>query len=305
MKVRSLKVCFRQGFQGIWRNRLMVLVSILTVSACLFILGVVYSIVANVRAFTQDLDDSLGIIAFLSENVEEETIPELLEQIRGMENVKEVTYVSADQAWTDFKDMMGFEEQLGDRMIARLDADNPLAGSASFKIFLNEPSAQEEFIRQVEVMPQFRKLRYSEETADVLSSLTNMVTLVGLGLIILLVFIAILLISNTIKLSVFVRRKEIGIMKYIGATNSFVKIPFVVEGMIIGVLGAIIPIILMYFSYGAIVNLLTQQFNTFTNLVHFLDVNTIILQMIPIFLCVGLVVGMLGSLFSIRKYLRV
>ena len=123
--------------------------------------------------------------------------------------------------------------------------------------------------------------------------------------ILLLVFIAILLISNTIKLSVFVRRTEIGIMKYIGAKDSFVKIPFVVEGMIIGVLGAVLPAILIYVSYGSIVNIVMQQFSTFTQLIHFISANTILIQLIPIFLVVGIVVGVLGSTLSLRKYLKV
>lgn len=305
MKIRSLKVCMRQGIQGIRRNRLMVLASVLTVSACLFILGIVFCIVINVRSFTSDLDDSLGVIAFLSDNVTEEAIPTLVEQIQGMENVREVNYVSAQQAWEEFKQMMDFQDQLGEETLSRLDQDNPLANSASLQIYLEDPAGQSAFIHQMESLPQIRKLRYSEETADVLASLSNMVTWIGLGLIILLVLIAILLISNTIKLSVFFRKTEIGIMKYIGATNSFVKIPFVVEGMIIGLLGSIIPTVILYFSYGAVVQVLDAQFNTFTSLISFVDVNTAILQIIPIFLGVGILVGVVGSAFSIRKYIRV
>ena len=287
MKIRSIRVCLKQGLQGIWRNRLMVLASVCTVSACLFILGIVYCLVANVQQFADDLDDSLGIIAFLSENVSEESVPTLVEQIRDMEGVKEVTYVSADEAWQNFKESMGFDDQLGEDTLAQLDQDNPLANSASL------------------AMPQIRSIRYAAETADVLANLSSMITWGGMALILLLVFIAILLISNTIKLSVFVRRTEIGIMKYIGAKDSFVKIPFIVEGMIIGVLGAVLPAILIYFSYGSIVNFVMQQFGTFTQLIHFISANTILIQLIPIFLAVGIVVGVLGSTLSLRKYLKV
>lgn len=305
MKIRSIRVCLKQGLQGIWRNRLMVLASVCTVSACLFILGIVYCLVANVQQFADDLDDSLGIIAFLSENVSEESVPALVEQIRGMEGVKDVTYVSADEAWQSFKESMGFDDQLGEDTIAQLDQDNPLANLASLEIYLYEAADQNDFVAQLQTMPQIRSIRYAAETADVLANLSSMITWGGMALILLLVFIAILLISNTIKLSVFVRRTEIGIMKYIGAKDSFVKIPFVVEGMIIGVLGAVLPAILIYFSYGSIVNIVMQQFSTFTQLIHFISANTILIQLIPIFLAVGIVVGVLGSTLSLRKYLKV
>ena len=305
MKIRSIRVCLKQGLQGIWRNRLMVLASVCTVSACLFILGIVYCLVANVQQFADDLDDSLGIIAFLSENVSEESVPTLVEQIRDMEGVKEVTYVSADEAWQNFKESMGFDDQLGEDTLAQLDQDNPLANSASLEIYLYEAADQNDFVAQLQTMPQIRSIRYAAETADVLANLSSMITWGGMALILLLVFIAILLISNTIKLSVFVRRTEIGIMKYIGAKDSFVKIPFIVEGMIIGVLGAVLPAILIYFSYGSIVNLVMQQVGTFTQLIHFISANTILIQLIPIFLAVGIVVGVLGSTLSLRKYLKV
>ena len=271
----------------------------------MFILGIVYCLVANVQQFADDLDDSLGIIAFLSENVSEESVPALVEQIRGMEGVKDVTYVSADEAWQSFKESMGFDDQLGEDTIAQLDQDNPLANSASLEIYLYEAADQNDFVAQLQTMPQIRSIRYAAETADVLANLSSMITWGGMALILLLVFIAILLISNTIKLSVFVRRTEIGIMKYIGAKDSFVKIPFVVEGMIIGVLGAVLPAILIYFSYGSIVNIVMQQFSTFTQLIHFISANTILIQLIPIFLAVGIVVGVLGSTLSLRKYLKV
>ena len=283
----------------------MVLASVCTVSACLFILGIVYCLVANVQQFTEDLDDSLGIIAFLSENVKEESVPELVAQISAIEGVKEVTYVSADEAWESFKESMGFSDQLGEDTIAKLDRDNPLSNSASLEIYLYEAADQDNFVAQLQTMPQIRSIRYAAEAADVLANLSSMITWGGMALILLLVFIAVLLISNTIKLSVFVRRTEIGIMKYIGAKDSFVKIPFIVEGMIIGVLGAILPAVLIYFSYGSIVDFVVQQFNTFTQLIHFIGANTILLQLIPIFLAVGIVVGVVGSTLSLRKYLKV
>lgn len=305
MKLRSIRVCVKQGMQGIWRNRLMVVASVLTVSVCLFILGVVFCLVANVRQFTEDLDDSLGIIAFLSENVTEESVPTLLEQVENMDGVKEVVYVSAEEAWERFKESMNFSEQFGEETMTQLDRDNPLANSASFQIYLYEASSQNDFVAALQTMPQFRRIIYSSTTADMLSNMSSLITWGGMALIMLLIFVAVLLISNTIKLSVFVRRTEIGIMKYIGAKNSFVKIPFVVEGMIIGVLGAVLPAILIYFSYNSMIQVVVQQFSGFSQLIHFINANTIVLQLLPIFFAVGIIVGVMGSTLSLRKYLKV
>ncbi len=306
MKLRSVRICFKQGFIGIHRNRWMVVASVLTVSACLFILGIVSAIVLNARNIAGDMDDQLGIVAFLSENVKEEAVPTLLEQVRGMEGVKQVEYISAEQAWDDFKEAMGFEEQLGGDLVSELDRDNPLAGSASFQIYVYDAAGQKAFVEQLSTMPQFRNIRYSEETADVLSDVSRVFTVGGAVLILLLVFISVLLISNTIKLSVFVRRNEIEIMKYIGAMDSFVKIPFVVEGVMIGLMGAVLPALIIYFSYDALIRIIREQFNTtFSQMIRFLDTGTLMTYLVPLFLGVGIIVGVLGSLFSLRKHLNV
>ncbi len=306
MKLRSVKVCVKEGLQGIRRNGWMVTASVLTVSACLFIFGIVYCIVMNVRSFTNNLDDNLGIVAFLSSKVSEESVPTLLDQIRKMDGVKEAQYISAEEAWESFKESMGFGEQLGTDMVNRLDQDNPLADSASFQIYLYDAGDQDAFVSQLKTMPQFRRIQYAAETAAVMSNINRVITIGGLVLILLLIVIAVLLISNTIKLSVYVRREEIEIMKYIGATDSFVRIPFVVEGIMIGILGSILPAVTIYFIYRAVLTLVVHQFNeTFSQMIHFLSMSEIMQMLIPAFLLVGIVVGILGSLFSLRKYLKV
>ena len=293
MKLHSYGVAVRQGLQGIHRNRWMVVASVLTVSACLFILGIVYCIVINVQAIADELDDNLGIVAFLSENVSEDSIPTLKAQVEQMEGVKEVVYVSA-------------EEQFGKDAIEQLDRDNPLANSASFQIYLYDAANQSAFVNHLKTLPQFRRIRYAAETAEVMANISRVITMGGLVLILLLVGIAILLISNTIKLSVYVRRNEVEIMKYIGATDAFVRTPFVVKGIIIGILGAILPALLIYFTYEALLALIVQQFTTsFSQMIHFMDTKSIMLSLAPIFLGVGIVVGVLGSLFSMQRYLKV
>ena len=196
--------------------------------------------------------------------------------------------------------------QFGKDAIEQLDRDNPLANSASFQIYLYDAANQSAFVNHLKTLPQFRRIRYAAETAEVMANISRVITMGGLVLILLLVGIAILLISNTIKLSVYVRRNEVEIMKYIGATDAFVRTPFVVEGIIIGILGAILPALLIYFTYEALLALIVQQFTTsFSHMIHFMDTKSIMLGLAPIFLGVGIVVGVLGSLFSMQRYLKV
>ena len=153
--------------------------------------------------------------------------------------------------------------------------------------------------------PYVRKVSYSQNASRALSSFAALVTYVGAALIGFLIFIALLLITNTIKLSVYIRKREINIMKYIGATDAFVRLPFVIEGMLIGILGAIIPTALIYIGYDSLIRLVESRFNAISSLFEFLSVSTIMQMLIPIFLILSVGVGIIGSSISMRKHLKV
>ena len=305
MRIRTIKVCLKDGCKGILRNGLMSLASIGTIAACLFILGLTFCIVRNVQQFTNDLGNSLGIVVFLQEGVTEEQGKSLAEELNARDEVKGARYISPDEAWLSFKQTLEKETGLNSDILSELDQDNPLANCANIEVYLYDAQSQESFVEYLETSSAVRSVKYSNEAADMLSSFSKLVTYVGLALIAILIFIAVLLIVNTIKLSVYIRRYEINIMKYIGARDSFVKLPSIVEGVIIGLIGAVVPGCLIYFAYYYVVEIINERFSSVSYLFNFLSVNAIMQTLIPLFLILGVLVGIIGSSISIRKHLKV
>lgn len=304
MRIRTLKNCMSEGVKGIFRNGFMSLASIGTITVCLIILGIIFCLVRNVENFAKDLDDNLGVVAFMKEGITEEETQQLIERVKARSEVKQVIYVSAEEAWAKFQEELRGE---GDIDSATLDSvkGNPLANSANLEIFLNRTEDQPAMVQFLENQPEIRKVNYSADASAALATFRNLITYVGMAIILFLILVALLLITNTIKLSVYIRRNEIHIMKYLGAADSYVKLPFVVEGILIGLLGAILPTALIYFGYDILVKTLNDRFAALTGLVTFLSVNDIMKDLIPIFLILSIVVGTIGGLISIRKYLKV
>lgn len=305
MRLRTMGNCVKDGFRGILRNGLMSLASIGTITACLMILGLTYCVVVNVQNFASGLDGNLGMVAFLHAGVTEEEIQALEQKLDARDDVKEYKYTSADEAWKDFKqDLLGGDE-LGDELMGELDSDNPLSNSANIEIYPVQSENQQAIVDFLNQEPAVRKVNYSANAAKALASLGNMVTYVGMALMVFLIFVALLLIANTIKLSLYIRRNEINIMKYIGATDGFVRLPFIVEGIFIGCLGAILPSLIIYFGYDSLVRALNNRFAAVTTLLEFMSVTEVMKGLLPIFIALSVVVGALGSIISIRKHLKV
>lgn len=305
MKIRTMGRCIGDGFKNVFRNGLMSLASIGTITACLIILGIVYCIVVNLQSFTGDLDKNVGMVAFLKTGITEEEIHQLDVQLSQRSDITSYKYVSADEAWADFKQEMLGGDEITEELMGELDEDNPLANAANFEIYPHSAGDQRSIADFLNASPLVRKVNYSANASRTLDTLTKLVTYVGIGLIAFLIFVAILLISNTIRISVYTRRNEINIMKYIGATDSFVRLPFVVEGIMIGCLGAVIPVALVFFGYDALVNLLMDRFEGIMSLFTVLSVETVMKGLLPLLVGISVIVGVFGSTISIRKYLRV
>jgi len=302
MKVRTLHYCIRQGIGSLFKNRLMTLASIGTISACLLILGISYCIAANVDYMMEDLENSIGITAFMNEDITEVERIKLEEKIRNHPDIESVTYVSPEEAWKRFKEQI---KEDGEELLAGLEEDNPLSGSASFEIYLKNPERQGEVLSFLETVEGIRSINHAKDTADILISFNQMVRIISLILIAILALIGILLMTNTIKLTVYIRKNEINIMKYVGATDSFIKLPFLVEGIFIGLLGALIPLGVIWISYQFIVRKIYEEFSVIQNLLTFLDAKDIFIVLGPISILIGGIIGMIGSSISVRKHLNV
>lgn len=302
MKISSLGYSMKQGFKNIRRNRMFSVASVATISACIFLFGIFISILMNFEYMFQELEKNLCVTVFFDEGITEERIAQLGEEIRIREEVDSIHYTSAEEAWEQYKKdyFKGYEdavESFGD--------DNPLAGSASYEIYLKDASRQTELVNFLSGLEGIRDVKYSASTASNLTDIAVMIGYISAAIIIILLAVSIFLISNTVTIGVSVRKEEISIMKLIGATDSFVKAPFVVEGITIGVIGSIIPLVIIYFAYEYVIQYVMNRFTLFGNTTWFLGVNDIFKVLLPVSIILGIGIGFIGSHITLRKHIKI
>ena len=225
------------------------LASIATMSACIFLFGLFFAIVTNFQSMVKEAESGVAITVFFEEGATQAQIEEIGNQIKGRVEVSEYKFVSAEEAWTEFKDVY-FEGS--DEAAAGFGEDNPLVNSSSYAIYLNDVSMQQVLVDYLKGLDGVREVRHSAAVANTLSDFNSLIGYISVGIILILFLVAIFLISNTVTTGIAVRRDEIGIMKLIGATDAFVRAPFIVEGVLIGLIGAILPLVLLYLMYNRI-----------------------------------------------------
>ena len=311
MKISTLFYTIKQGFANIFRNKWYSLASIATISACLFLFGLFYSIVANFQNILKTAEEGVSVTVFFHSEMDnceshtegqipsEQRIEEIGQEIAKRAEVSEVQFQSADEAWATFgPDYFG--EDYADGF-----PENPLAGEDTYEIFLSDVSMQDALVTWLQSIPEVRKVNYSEMTANTLSGLNLLIAYVSMGIIVILLAVSIFLISNTVAIGISVRAEEINIMKYIGATDFFVRAPFVLEGMLIGLIGAAVPLGLIYSLYNYALNYVVNRFMVLSGFLNFLSVEEIFHFLTPISLGVGVGIGFLGSISTVRKHLHV
>ena len=305
MRISTLAYSIRQGLKNIRRNKLFSIASIGTIAACVFLLGIFYAIVTNFTHIVDNAEEQITITVFFTNGNTEEYKAEheaIGEQILANPDVADIKYTSSQEAWDEYKGVyFGEREELAEGF----GDDNPLANSASYTVYLKDIDKQSEVVAFLKGLDGIRDVNYSESTAETLSDFGRLAGYISVGIIIILLAVGIFLISNTIMIGISVRKEEIGIMKLIGATDYFVRSPFVVEGVLIGLVGATIPLVLLYFIYEKIIGYVMSQFSTLQSFIDFLPTNQIFKIMIPIGLLIGAGIGFIGSKISIRKHLRV
>ncbi len=298
MRISTFFYTIRQGFRNIFRNKLFSLASIATITACLFMFGIFYSVVVNLQSIVKNAEEGVCVTVFFENGTEDAVIQAIGEKIKGRVEVSDIEYISADQAWEEW--LSAYPPEYAEGF-----TENPLENCANYKVYLSDVAMQESLVTYLESMPEVRKINYSELTADVLTGFNSLLGYVSIGLILILLGVSIFLISNTVTIGINVRREEIAIMKYIGATDFFVRSPFVIEGMLIGLVGAGIPMAIIYFVYNKAITYVLDRFSILTNLLTFLPVTEIFHILLPLSLGIGVGIGFLGSFITVRKHLRV
>lgn len=300
MKINTLLYTLKQGVSNIFRNIWFSLASAATIAACLFLFGIFFAIIINFQHIVKTAEEGVSVTVFFEEGISDERIREIGDVISKRVEVKEdgVIFVSADEAWEEFSVdyLQGYTDGF---------PENPLTGMDSYEIYLSDVSMQSALVKYLESLDGIRAVNRSEITAATLTGVNSLVAYISIGIIGILLAVSIFLISNTVTIGISVRKEEINIMKYIGATDFFVRSPFVIEGMLIGLFGSAIPLGVIYFIYNNAIYYVQDRFQVLSGILQFLPVGVIFETLIPVSLAIGVGIGFLGSFTTVRKHLRV
>lgn len=292
MKIRTWGRHSREGFKNLFRNGWMTTAAISGVAVTLLILGIALIINVNVQNILSNVESQLEFNAFVSDQVTASQLPALQSEIRSVPEVKTVTLVTKEQAFKSMKKMLGANADLMSGL------GNPLPNE--FVVQVKDPHLIPTVAEQVSKFKGVDKVQYGASFVPRLLSILSIVRDTSVVFILALLVMGMFLISNTIKITIFTRRREIEIMKLVGATDGFIRGPFFVEGTLMGVVGAFIPAVILNEVYGLVQRNIVL-FPPFT----LLPDHVVMGQILPILYAVGLFIGIWGGIFSMRKYLRV
>lgn len=301
MRPSTIWYTLKQGVKNIKRNWMFSLASIITMAACIFLVGVFYSLVTNVDNIAHKVEQEVPITVFFDEGTTDEQMQEVGNLIQARPEVERVEFESGDQAWQNFKDKYFQGSDAADGF----KDDNPLVNSSNYQVYLNQIEKQTELVNYIQSLEHVREVNQSEQAANTLGSFNKLVSYASIIIIAILLLISIFLISNTVSVGISVRKEEIGIMKYIGATDFFVRAPFVIEGILIGVLGSVLPLAGLYIMYTNVLQFIQARFAVLSNLLHFIPVGEVFRTLLPVIVLMGVGIGFVGSFITVRKHLRV
>ncbi len=305
MTIRNFNYFLKQASISIVRNRLMSITSIITVFSSVLILSVAFAIGININHFISDMEQSFSFVAFINDDVTPEVSKAKYNELKAMDNVREVEYTTSDQALEEFSESLGDDGNT--EIIEGLKDDNPLP--SSFTIYVEDPEGMGEVIAELESDvgegKTFSSVRHAQAQLEILTSVRYAVTIISIGLVSVLGFIAIIIIMNTIKIAVTSRRMEINIMKYIGATDWFIRWPFVFEGIFIGVIGSFVAVIATVILYSQAVKWITDLMAYLVGGLQFLTATEVAFTILPVALIAGILLGVIGSVTSLRTHLQV
>ncbi|MEI3246171.1 MAG: permease-like cell division protein FtsX [Lachnospiraceae bacterium] len=302
MRISTIVYAFKQGFKNIWNNLMFSVASIATMSACIFLFGLFFSIVVNFQYIVRNAESNVTMTVFFDEGLDQGRINEIGEEINARDEVVQVNYISAPEAWNSFRDEY-FNGS--DAAAESFQGDNPLSKLSSYEVYVDQIENQDELISYVQGLSGVRVVNSSETATQTLSTFNKLLGYVSAAIIIILLAVSVFLISNTISVGISVRSNEIAIMKLIGATNFFVRAPFTIEGLLLGLVGSAIPLGLVYVLYGKTVSFVLTRFHILNDIVQFLDVKQVFAVLLPVGLVLGIGIGFVGSRFTIRKHLKV
>lgn len=302
MKINTFFYAIRQGIRNIGRNKMFSLASIATMAACIFMFGILFVIVTNFGKLVKAAEESVAVAVYFEPDITDARIKEIGTEISKRVEVSECKYVSAEDAWEYVKENY-FEGR--EDLAAAFEGDNPVANSKHYEIYLSDVSMQDSLVKYIEGIDDVREVKQSELVANTLSDFNRLIGYVSVGIIAILLCVAVFLINNTVTVGISVRKEEIAIMKLIGATDFLVRFPFIVEGILIGFIGASIPLALLYVLYEKVVEYISTKFQFIGSMMDFVPIENVFRILIPVALILGVGIGFAGSAWTSRKHLKV
>lgn len=305
MKISTVSRHLREGTKNVVRNGWMTFASISSIAISLFILGVFVLITLNVNDIAGQIEKQVEINVYLEVNTSQDQMKALETQIQAIHEVKSIKFVSKEEGLVYLRQKLG---ESGKALLDGFEGDNNPLNDA-FTIEVNDPRNVAVVADQISALnigkdpKPIYKVNYGKGTVEALFKVTQIVRWIGIGIVILLSFTAVFLIANTIKITILARRKEISIMKLVGATNSFIRWPFFIEGALLGFIGSVIPTAIILGGYWKLLN--TSSLNLNLLMVELTPFGKIAPTMTALLLGIGMVIGIWGSLISVRKFLRV
>ena len=296
MKISTLNYFILDALKSIKRNRTISVAAMITVLITFFVFGTFTLLALNFNKSIEDVASKIQIQVYLNDDIKLVDQRELEIKLAEQPGVSEVTYESKDQAFTNLKENLGTNEGLFQGYDL---TNNPLP--SSFIVKLNDPSYAADVTKSVEGMAGVESIGNQQEVIDTISKFVDIIQIIGIGLFVVFIGVSVFLIMNTIKLTVYSRRREVGIMKFVGATDWFIRWPFVIEGIIIGAIGSVLSTVVLYFVYNAVFKwIISSMF-----IVNLVQPAFVLTTLLGGFLVGGIVVGAIGSIFALRKFLVV
>ncbi len=296
MKISTLKYFSIDAFKSLKRNRTLSVASIITVSLTLFMFGIFLIAMLNANKLVKNVESKLEVQVFLKEKISESDKNNIEKTVKNINGVVQVSYETKEQALEKYKEQLG-EENEG--LLKGLDKENPLPESYIVKV--KSPEMVQVVVSNIEKKSGVEEVVANRELVDRIAAFTKGIKWVGAAALIILIPISLLLIGNTIKLAVYSRRREIGIMKFVGATDGFIRWPFIIEGIVIGLIGSLVSGLLLHYSY----NLIYHKLSVSVPMLNLVSSTYILGNVLWIFILSGIIIGSVGSIMSIRKFLQV
>ena len=297
MNGSSLRYLFKEGFRNTWSNRMMSIASICVLMSCLVLIGCASMIFLNIESLLGRIEEENVVMVYIQDGTTDADINAMGDSLKKMDNIKEVEFVSKESAWQEQLDTM---EEAQAKFFTEISSDIPLPDA--YKVTVNDLSQFDSTVDQIKQLQHIDTIRENKDLAQKLVTIRHGVEVISVVIVAVLLAISVFIIQNTIKLTVYSRRLEISIMKSVGATNGFVRLPFVVEGMILGVISGVISLGLVWAFYEFAIN-------QFGDLISSLGLDALkfsnyALPMLGIFIAIGIVTGVGGALLSMGKYLN-